>query len=193
MSEIPAHLRPLFQKLLGLPTSAPPSPWHEAGVHAVGGLTDVAFAESSDLLLVVSSSGRGLFDCSSGQRIARDDSDDFQHDTSNLVVAGIGPLASQRLHTAGVHGGGLAVTTADGWSLDLLCLSWPRQSLFLTPPGHWLYRTAQGGSDGSDDTTSKIATDSEIRAFGFSPTGRAFIFATGSDISVFNRAASRWS
>lgn len=186
MPEIPDHLRLLFHKLVGLPTSGPPSPWHEAGVHAVGGLTDVAFAESSDLLLAVSSSGRGLFDCSSGQRIARDDSEDFQHDTSNLLVAGIGPLASQRLHTAGLHGGGLALTTADGWSLDLLCLSWPRQSLFLTSPGHWLYGAAQGGSD---ETTSKVATDSEIRAFGFSPTGRAFIFATGSDISVFKREA----
>jgi hypothetical protein len=58
-------------------------------------------------------------------------------------------------------------------------------SLFLTPPGHWIYGLAYG----RPGDTSKVAVDSEIRAFGFSPTGRSFVFATGSDISVFNRDA----
>ena len=83
MSDIPDHLQNLFRRLVSLPTSQPPAPWREVAVHAVGGLTDVAFAESSDLLLVISSVGRGLFDCSSGDRVARDPSDDFEHDTAN--------------------------------------------------------------------------------------------------------------
>lgn len=152
-------------------------------MHAIGGLTDVAFADSADLLLVISSAGRGLFDCSSGERIARDQSDDFAHDTANLLAPGIGPLVSQRLRTAGLHGGGLAATTADGWNLDLLTLSWPYHSLFLTPPGHWLY----GPAFSRPGDTTKLATDSEIRAFGFSPTGRGFVFATSSELTVFHR------
>ncbi len=185
MSDIPNHLQTLFRRLVSLPDSKAPLPWRAIAVHPVGGLTDVAFAESTDLLLVISSAGRGLFDCSSGERIARDPSDDFEHDTANLLAPGIGPVASQFLRTAGLHGGGLATTTADGWSLDLLTLSWPHHSLFLTPPGHGLY----GSAFGRLGDTTKLATDSEIRAFGFSPTGRAFIFATSSDLSVFNRTA----
>jgi hypothetical protein len=185
MSDVPDHLKPLFHRLVSLPASQPPSPWREVAVHAVGGLTDVAFADSTDLLLVISSAGRGLFNCSSGERVARDPADDFDYDTSNLLASGIGSLESQRLRTAGLHGGGLAVTTADGWSLDLLTLSWPHHSLFITPPGHWLY----GPAFSRPGNSTKITTDSEIRVFGFSPTGRAFIFATSSDLFVFNRSA----
>ncbi len=185
MFDIPNHLQTLFRQLTDLPTRQPPSPWRKVAVHAVGGLTDVAFADSTDLLLVISSFGRGLFDGASGKRIARDSFDDFKYDTANLLAPGIGPVASQRLRTAGVHGGGLAVTTHDGWTLDLLTLSWPHRSLFLTPPGHWLYGPA---FDRPGDTT-KLAVDSEIRAFGFSPTGHVFVFATGSEFSVFARTA----
>jgi hypothetical protein len=184
MSEIPDHLKALYRQLLALPASPPPSPWRLAATHAVGGLTDVGFADSSDLLLVISSS-RGLFDCATGERIARDPSEDFDHDTSNLLAFGIGPLAEHCIRTAGLHGGGLAFSTPDGWSLNLFTLAWPASSLFLTPPGHWIY----GPAFNKPGTTTKLATDSEIRAFGFSPTGRAFIIATSSDLSIFNRNA----
>ncbi len=185
MTSIPDHLQPLYRKLLELPASPPPAPWREASVHAVGGLTDVAFADDSDLLLVISSGGRGLFDCTSNKRVARDPSETFEHDTANLLVDAIGPVASSRLRTAGIHGGGLAMTTIDGWTLDLLTLSWPHHSLFLTAPGQWLYDPAFG----KPGETTKLATDSEIRACGFSPTGRAFILATSSDLTIFHREA----
>lgn len=185
MSEVPRHLRDLFRKLVDLTESPPPSPWQQVAVPAVGGLTDVGFADSSDLLLVISSAGRGLFDCISGDRIARDPSGDFEFDTSNLTAEGIGPIAGQRVRTAGLYGGGLAVTTADHWSLDLLTLSWPHQSIFITPPGHWLYGPA---FDKPGDTT-RIVTGLEIRAFGFSPTGRTFVIATSSELWIFSRHA----
>jgi hypothetical protein len=182
MSEIPEHLKALYRQLLALPASPPPSPWRLAATHAVGGLTDVGFADSSDLLLVISVS-RGLFDCVTGERIARDPSEDFDYDTSNLLAFGIGPLAERSIRTAGLHGGGLAFRTWDGWGLDLFTLAWPVGSLFLTPPGHWIY----GPAFNMPGTTAKLVTEPEIRAFGFSPTGRSFIIATSSDLSIFNR------
>jgi hypothetical protein len=184
MSDIPEHLQSLFKVLLDLPVTIPSSPWRHVGCHAIGGLTDVGFVQSSDILLVVSSAGRGLFDCLTGERIARDASEDFEHDTSNLLVIGIGPVASQEIRTAGIHGGGLAVTTSDGWSLDLLTLSWPSNSLFLTPPNHWLYDPAFKKIPGA---SMKITVEDEMRAFGFSPTGSCLIFATSSDITIFCR------
>lgn len=184
MNDVPAHLQSLFQNLVGLPPSNPPPPWRQAATHAIGGLTDVAFADSSDLLLVLSSAGRGLFDCASGQRIARDPAENFEHDTANLLAQGIGSVGGHLLRTAGLHGGGLALGTDDGWSLNLLTLSWPHQSLFLTAPWQWIY----GPAFGRPAVTTKLAIESEIRAFGFSPTGRAFILATSSDLTIFNRS-----
>lgn len=184
MADIPKHLEGLFSLLIKLPVGVPPSPWRQTAVSAVGGLTDVAFAESSDLLLVISSAGRGLFDCATGERIARDPSEDFEFDLFNLTAPGIGPTGSHRFRTAGLHGGGLARCTSDGWSADLLTLSWPSESLFLTPPGHWIYDPAYKKLPLA---STKVVTEYEIRAFGFSPTGKTLIFATGSDVTIFHR------
>jgi hypothetical protein len=184
MNEIPVHLRALFDKLVHQIPSLPPAPWRKVGDFAVGGLTDVGFADSSDLLLVISSTGRGLFDCRSGEQIARDSSEDFEFNTANLYAQGIGPLAGQRIRTAGLHGGGLAVGSDDLWKLDLLTLSWPHQSLFLTPPGHWIY----GPAFNKLGTTTKLVTESEFRTFGFSPSGQSFIYAISSGMTVFSRA-----
>ena len=48
MADIPEHLKSLYQKLVSLPVNAPPPPWRRTLRHAVGGLTDVAFVDSSD-------------------------------------------------------------------------------------------------------------------------------------------------
>lgn len=185
MSDIPDHLQELFRRLVDLPASEPPSPWHEATIHFVGGLTDVGFADSSDLLLVISHDGRGLFDCVSGERIARDHSNDFARDTANLLAPGIGPITGQPIRTAGLYGGGLALTTADGWSLDAAVLTWPIPTLFLSPPGQSLYGRTFTGSPG----TTKLGGDDTIRVFGFSPTGRSFIIGSSSDLIIYNRNA----
>jgi hypothetical protein len=98
----------------------PPAPWRPRGAHAVGGLTDVGFGRGTDLLLVVSHDGRGVFDCLTGARVARDpsmpepDEDDWQ-DTHELEAEGIGPLAGQTVRTSGLAGGGLPEGTPDGW------------------------------------------------------------------------------
>ena len=69
-------------------------PWSRPVTHAIGGLTDVGESLAGDYLLVVSHQGRGVYDLTSGERIARDrdlvresDRDDQAH-----TVAGIGPI-----------------------------------------------------------------------------------------------------
>jgi hypothetical protein len=52
-------------------------PWKKIANHAVGGLFQIGYAEDSDLLLVLSHNGRGIFDCLTGERIARDTKDAF--------------------------------------------------------------------------------------------------------------------
>jgi hypothetical protein len=151
---------------------------------AVGGLTSVGFGESSDLLLAASGAGRGVFDCRKGELLARDDAEEFSFDIGNLVAEGIGPLAQERVRMSGIYGGGLACRTADGWKIERHPLSWPDDELILSPPGQSMLWTPPG----QPMLLTKLAGFiSEVRAFGFSPTGYSLVVATAADISVFGR------
>ncbi|MEM9696740.1 MAG: hypothetical protein AAGA56_29655 [Myxococcota bacterium] len=166
-----------------------PPPWIRRCVRSVGGLTDVGFGRGSDMLLVVSSRGRGVIDCATGDLVTRDSSvptsteDDWQ-DTFELEAKGFGPLAGQVVRTAGLHGGALARGTRDGWSIECFTVDWPDSSILLTAPGAWIYETRAGHS--SDFT--KVACEAEVRAWGFSPTGLSLVLATSSEVTVFGRS-----
>ena len=174
MISVPEHLRSVYSRLLDLPPSQPPAPWVRVTSPGIGGLAEVGFLESSDLLLVISSNGRGLFDCESGERLARDQPPDFEYDQNNLLARGIGPVEDKWIRTAGLSGGGLAAATADGWRLKSLTLVWPHDFVFLSPPGHWVL----GPAFGKPGDVTKFQIQSTLRAFGFSPTGKSMIIAT---------------
>jgi hypothetical protein len=81
-----------------------PEPWSRRTVLAIGGVTDVGFSDCGRYLLVISHSGRGLFDLASGNLVARDsapvpesDRDDFAH-----TVAGFGPIEGEQVSVAGL-------------------------------------------------------------------------------------------
>ena len=67
---------------------------------AVGGTTDVGFSSNSQFLIVSSSQGRGVFDVSSCERVARDSEWPGNWHNGNSV-AGIGPLEGSEIP---VHG-----------------------------------------------------------------------------------------
>ncbi len=157
---------------------SPPAPWRPVQVFAVGGLFGVGYATGSDLLLVLSSQGRGVFDCLTGEKLARDynEAHDF-FDLIRLTAAGFGPLAGQSIRIGGLFGGGLPLTTTDGWCLEAQARAWPTHSVFLTAPGS--REPICVGEDGA----------CEFRACGFSETGRTFIIATSCDLTIFARQA----
>ena len=171
--------------VIAAPIGEPPSPWRPVGSSAVGGLTDIGFAPHSDLLLVVSSQGRGVFDCLTGERVSRDasvpsGSEPDWFDTFELVAEGIGPIAKHPIRTAGLHGGGLALLTRDGWSVERLVFDWPDETLLLCHPWKHGYKPGE---------FVKVAVDSVVRAWGFSPTGRSLVLATSSDVTLWSRSA----
>ncbi len=179
------HLRPVVTMLTRARCSEPPSPWRKKTEHAVGGLVAVGFGDGSDDLLVVSSQGRGVFDCTTGERVARDRGD-AAYDSIRLEALGIGPLQDQVIRVSGLDGGGLPAGTDDGWSADRFVIEWPIESLVLTPPGSWIY----GVLDGRRHDFTKVFEDSEIRAWGFSPTGKTLLLATSSEVVIYGR--KRW-
>ncbi|UPT62529.1 MAG: hypothetical protein M0D54_19595 [Hyphomonadaceae bacterium JAD_PAG50586_4] len=183
--KIPSHLKERFGALERLPiASALPAPWIGPTNISVGGLTDVGFGNSSDLLICISSNGRGVIDCLAGSKVARDDSEEFAFDAGNLLVAGIGPLAEQQIRTAGLAGGGLASGANDGWNTQRHPFTFPDEQVFVAPPGQTMLWTRQG----EEMRITKLGGFvTEVRAFGFSPTGRSFVIATSSDVIVFRR------
>lgn len=75
------------------PIQEPPPPWRHLDTWAVGGLFQVGYAEGSDLLLVLSSQGRGVFDCIADQRVSRDCQEAHDNfDPIRLLANGLGPL-----------------------------------------------------------------------------------------------------
>lgn len=177
-----SRLETLRERIRSLPTTPPPAPWKAIAHVAVGGLSSVGFDRDSDLLLVVSSQGRGVFDCLSGERVARDRGD-YEEDYAHLEAQGIGPLQGHAIRIAGAGGGGLATTTADGWALHRLELDWPAQELVLTEPGSHLF----GDLYEKPAPLHKIHQDSTVRACGFSATGLSLVIATSSDLLIIAR------
>ncbi|MGO4157478.1 hypothetical protein [Cupriavidus sp. YAF13] len=176
------QLRPLKDKICQAEIKEPPLPWRKASVFAVGGLESVGFDRESEHLLVVSSQGRGVFDCRVGKRVARDDANQIG-DYLHLEAQGIGPLDGKVIRMAGLYGGGLPLATEDRWSLEIVTLNWPATSILLFEPDSWLF----GSLYGKPDSFHKIALESEVRACGFSASGRSLVIATSSDLTIFVR------
>ncbi|KJZ44048.1 hypothetical protein [Pseudomonas fluorescens] len=163
-------------------TSQPPSPWELAGEWTVASLYDIGFDRDSELLLVSSSSGLGLFDCETGKKIARDTSDRALTDRF-LECKGIGALENKTIHMAGVYGGSLPSTTSDGWTTETVTLKWPEHHLLLLKPGAWLH----GAECNQPSSFHKLAIEYDMRAFGFSYTGQTLVIATSGDVVIYKR------
>jgi hypothetical protein len=183
---IPGHLASRFSLLESIPPSSPPTPWRELPKMPVGGLTGIGFAARSDYLLIVSHDGLGLVDCRTGEKVSREYEGAYDIDVGTLMIGGIGPVAGQEIRIAGILGGGLPTSTVDGWSLDKHPLSWPNDVVFLMPPGQTLLWSR-------DDSVTGICrlpdTQTEVRAFGFSPDGQTMAVATSSDVSLYVRSS----
>lgn len=176
------HLKPLQEKLLSLNIDEVPDPWKLVTIFTVGGLRSVGFDRESENLLVVSLQGRGVIDCLTGEKVARDYEEYYENET-RLEAQGIGILSDRTIRMSGLFGGGLPNITEDDWKLECVTFKWPEQMLILLPPSSDLY----GSVHGHPDTMTKIFEDSRIRAYGFSYTGRSFVIATTSYATVYGR------
>lgn len=187
------HEQQLRAKFLSAPVVAPPEPWRYVDQTRrcipVGGLQGVGFGvhpeTDADLLMVVSMDGFGLIDATTGAKVARDrhpDPDDASPSGPDLACPGIGVLAGTRVRIAGLFGGGLHATTDDGWTIDVVAPEWPNHRVLLSGDG--------GAYNGPPGTTwwHVFHSDySELRAAGFSPSGRTLVIATSSDVTLIVR------
>jgi hypothetical protein len=180
------HVRSLRNRVRKLTTVPAPDPWRSLPVIAVGGLAAVGFTDDSKSLLVLSSAGgRSLYDTGTGERIARDRDANLNNWLSedNTMAAGIGVVADDTVHVAGLWGGGLSTLTSDGWSCTVVAPDWPIERVVLQPPGADVIteRFASGCVQIADSAVS------DLRVAGFSPDGRTLVVATAADITLWTR------
>ena len=133
-------------------------------VHAIGGLTDVGFSDDDHYLLVVGHQGRGVFDCTTGERVARQSEPEGCYpDEATGSAEGIGPLEGQRLPMSGLMSGRALPETHGNWRVE------------VTGVGVRL-------TDGSQ--RHDFLNAEEPRACGFGNHGRVAVLATSSDVSL---------
>ncbi|MFF3314371.1 hypothetical protein ACFYV5_02530 [Streptomyces sp. NPDC003035] len=190
------YQRELRKRFLAAPQVAAPAPWRQVfdPYVAVGGLLGIGFGvdpgSGGDLVMVVSHDGHGLFDAVTGERIARDRDPDPEGDVPDgpdLSCPGLGPLEGVRVRIAGLYGGGLHTSASGGWSVDVVAPDWPHERVLLSGDGGMPHR----GPHGEKWWHVFHSRWSELRAVGFSPSGRTLAVATSSDLTLWTRAEER--
>jgi hypothetical protein len=142
--------------------------WHAIPV-AIGGVVAVGFMDE-DRVIVGSHSGVGVFDVRTAERIERTHDDAYnwyQGDPPSIRY----PSAEgvRLIRAAGLWGGDLDQSTADGWTC------------------HRVDGGAVLRSEGQQDF--KIEDSEGYRAMGFSPGGGAFVYATSPTAHLASRRA----
>ncbi|MHC5906527.1 hypothetical protein ACVNF4_21870 [Streptomyces sp. S6] len=185
--EFSPYQQAMRERLLAAPVVPAPEPWRRVAYTPVGGLLGIGFAvrpdTGDDLVMVVSNDGHGLFDAVTGEKIARDPEGDFPDSDPDLTCPGLGPVAGHRVHIAGLFGGGLHTGASGGWALQVVAPAWPNERVLLSR-GSGL---PHSGPHGERWWHLFHSNYSELRAAGFSPSGRTLAVATSSDLSLWIR------
>ncbi len=163
--------------------------WQQKIVYAIGGLQNVGYVTGEDVLIVLSLQGAGIIDCLSGARLARNNKENWQEkfNEKNATVIGFDFLTDVVIKTHGLFGGdSLYKRSLDGWRLSrknsysifrfLRLKSSKREIVYLHSPNM---------------KESKVVHDAstcELRAYGFSDTGKSFIIASSCELVIYRRA-----
>ncbi|MCQ2032292.1 hypothetical protein, partial [Stutzerimonas zhaodongensis] len=111
-----------------------PEGWTHVASIAVGGLLSVGFSQQGAYLLVVSSSGRSVIYCKTGEKVERDYEEYAELSDLGLHCRGIGVIADEVISLCGINGGGLPLTNRAGEGLEVVSPEWPESHLILSKP-----------------------------------------------------------
>lgn len=160
-------------------------PWRQIAVMGIGGLTALGFSRTNEDMLVTSHNGQSVISGTTAKILYRNRDDDGL-DRSALKGTRLDHPADERFDMAGLYGGGLRATTDDGWTVERL-----RGHCILHPAGASIHFLGPAWETYEKDATFHLIdnTGEDIRAFGFSWTGRTLVCATSSTLAVWGRPA----
>lgn len=132
--EFEKHRKNTYSILEQIPIAKSPVGWTFRGNFSISGFEYFGFDESSDLLLVVSSGGRGIIDLAKAEKISRDYSDDFDLDETLLICKGFDVLEDKSIKLAGKYGGSiLPISNKFGDSLQRVSPLYPCEDIIYQP------------------------------------------------------------
>jgi hypothetical protein len=157
-----------------------PNGWRKT-VFAIGGLSEIGFSKQiPNLLLVVSSQGRGVIDCQKSELIERDDDTNWDWiDSYEMTAQGIGVLSNEKILVSGLHGGGLPLMNKNGDGLLYMATEWPIIDIIFEPNFKRIHK------ENEVKECFRIFHDYELRTYGFSYDGETFVIATSSEINIY--------
>jgi hypothetical protein len=157
-----------------------PNGWRKT-VFAIGGLSEIGFSKQiPNLLLVVSSQGRGVIDCQKSELIERDDDTNWDWiDSYEMTAQGIGVLSNEKILVSGLHGGGLPLMNKNGDGLLYMATEWPIIDIIFEPNFKSIHK------ENEVKECFRIFHDYELRTYGFSYDGETFVIATSSEINIY--------
>lgn len=160
-------------------------PWDQIAVMGIGGLTALGFDRACKDMLVTSISGQSVISAITGEVLYRNRDDDGL-DTSALKGTRLDHPADERFDMAGLYGGGLRTMTDDGWSVEQL-----RGHCVLYPAGASIHFLSPAWESYEKDATFHLLDRSgeDIRALGFSWSGRTLVYASPNTLSIWGRPA----
>jgi hypothetical protein len=152
--------------------------WVKIANFGVGGLREVGFYQNTNLLLVLSSDGRGLFDCLKGEKIARDYVDYYSEkwNSETGLVEGIGNLSGEMVVCGGFEFPDVLDKETPEGDKVIIVERWDGTHILIK----------------NNYTTHKLIKnpyDTE-RAYGFSKTGETFVFATSCDLQIWVKTSA---
>jgi hypothetical protein len=168
----------LRARVAALPSAVIPRPFHRRQAFAVGGLLSAGFADGTEYVLVVSASGRGVFDAARLTKVGRDRDPIDVEDR----VRGIPPIEGVEVPQMSTYGRvSLPRTTPDDWSLGVLSPEGDA-SVWLCAPSVDVEHPTPTGSMRFDKRFE------EVRAAGFSASGNSLLIAEQHTIHLYHRS-----
>jgi len=184
MSKHEEFLEKVVQKIFSMPINSEPAGWNYVNCFAVAGLYAIGF-DSSENLVVVSSSGQSIVDTSTGERLYRN-RDQSGYNEKKLEAVPLDKPNRPPVRMTGLGGGGLRTLTDDGWKLSIVHKGWPRGRLILQEPNSSLFGNKFKDRDycfGSHVLADKL----EFRVFGFSETGSVLVWSDEVDVRIYRK------
>ena len=161
-----------------------PKGWVRKGSFSVGGFEYFGFAESSDILLVISSGGRRLFDMANSEKIAHDDDADFPLDRTFLVTEGFDILEGKTIKLASKYGGSLLpVSNKSLESLVRVSPLYPCEDIIFQPPFENCFANGRAISNRGDNCVRIYR--GFLYCYGFSFSGKYFVIADDGGVTYW--------
>lgn len=160
--------------------------WQKRNIWAIGGLLEIGFKSNSDLLMVLSSQGRGIFDCIKGEKIERDNFDYYMEKwNSELgIVDGFGILKNEVIKCGGFEAPNIIKQeTNDNWTVEIkkeIRPNWQNKNL----EAEVMYLSNKKNNERIEVDVFHYGID---RGYGFSDTGNSFVVGTSSEIKIWKK------